>query len=207
MLLPRSCCGRGRFVIARGLMRQPPVLFRGCTVLSERVAIFIDGNNFYHRLKDLYGQIRIDYAKFAELLCRDRVFTRAHFYIAEVKPKHGKELYDPHRAFMNYLGNVPYYVIRYGRLEKAGNTFVEKAADVYLATDMLRLAYTNAYDTAILVSSDGDFVPAVEAVKELGKHVEVAFMLKTRSHHLRQVCNVFIPIDSAFLNKCKVRKR
>ena len=37
---------------------------------------------------------------------------------------------------------------------------------------MVKLGYNDAYDTAILVSSDGDFVPAVLAVKELGKNIE-----------------------------------
>jgi uncharacterized LabA/DUF88 family protein len=37
---------------------------------------------------------------------------------------------------------------------------------------MVKLAYNKAYDTAILVSSDGDFVPAVKAIKERGIKVE-----------------------------------
>ena len=36
-----------------------------------------------------------------------------------------------------------------------------KEDDIHLAVDMVRLAFNNAYDTAILVSSDGDFNPAV----------------------------------------------
>jgi uncharacterized LabA/DUF88 family protein len=50
----------------------------------------------------------------------------------------------------------------------------EKAVDVNLAVDMFRLK--NIYDTAIIVSGDQDYVPAVKAIKDSGKTVvNVAF--------------------------------
>lgn len=50
----------------------------------------------------------------------------------------------------------------------------EKAVDVKLATDMLKLK--DIYDVAVIVSGDQDYVPAVEAIKDYGKHVvNVAF--------------------------------
>ena len=45
----------------------------------------------------------------------------------------------------------------------------EKAVDVKLAVDLLEFA--DIYDTAIIVSGDGDYVPAVQAVKNRGKQV------------------------------------
>jgi len=35
----------------------------------ERVAIFIDGSNFYHGLKATFGKASINFEKFAEKLC------------------------------------------------------------------------------------------------------------------------------------------
>jgi uncharacterized LabA/DUF88 family protein len=50
----------------------------------------------------------------------------------------------------------------------------EKAVDVKLATDMIMLK--DIYDIAVIVSGDQDYVPAVKAVKDFGKHiVNVAF--------------------------------
>ena len=37
----------------------------------------------------------------------------------------------------------------------------EKGVDVAIATDMIKLAWEDAYDWAVLVSSDRDFIPAV----------------------------------------------
>jgi uncharacterized LabA/DUF88 family protein len=54
----------------------------------------------------------------------------------------------------------------------------EKAVDVHLATDMLRLK--DIYDVGIILSGDQDYVPAVKAAKDCGKHIiNVSFLRKT----------------------------
>ena len=57
----------------------------------------------------------------------------------------------------------------------------EKAVDVKLAVDLLE--FVDIYDTAIIVSGDGDYVPAVQAVKNRGKQV-VNVSFETRSRKL-----------------------
>ena len=47
----------------------------------------------------------------------------------------------------------------------------EKGIDTLLVTDLIRLAVSNSYDAAVLVSSDADMIPAVEFVQTLGKKV------------------------------------
>jgi len=47
----------------------------------------------------------------------------------------------------------------------------EKGIDTGLVTDLLRHASEDSYDSAVLVSADADFVPAVEFVQERGKRV------------------------------------
>lgn len=54
----------------------------------------------------------------------------------------------------------------------------EKTVDVNLAVDMVMLK--SNYDTAIIVSGDQDYVPAAQAVKNMGKHViNVAFQARS----------------------------
>jgi uncharacterized LabA/DUF88 family protein len=48
---------------------------------------------------------------------------------------------------------------------------VEKGVDTLLVTDLIRLAVSNSYDTAVIASSDSDMVPAVEFVHTLSKKV------------------------------------
>lgn len=47
----------------------------------------------------------------------------------------------------------------------------EKGVDVAIATDMIKLAWEDAYDWAVLVSSDRDFIPAVEFLNGKGRKV------------------------------------
>jgi len=48
---------------------------------------------------------------------------------------------------------------------------VEKGVDTAIATDMIRLAWEDAYEVAVLVSSDADLVPAVEFLDLKGRKV------------------------------------
>lgn len=45
---------------------------------------------------------------------------------------------------------------------------VEKGVDTLIVTDMVRLAWEDAYDIGVLVSADRDFVPAVEFLSQKG---------------------------------------
>lgn len=54
--------------------------------------------------------------------------------------------------------------------------YKEKGVDVRLATDLIRLAWSDQYDIAVLGSSDGDFVPMAEALDaQKSKIVHAAF--------------------------------
>lgn len=47
----------------------------------------------------------------------------------------------------------------------------EKGIDAAIVTDLLMLAWEQAFDVAVLVTSDADFIPAVERVQERGLKV------------------------------------
>ncbi|MDE2903633.1 MAG: NYN domain-containing protein [Chloroflexota bacterium] len=47
----------------------------------------------------------------------------------------------------------------------------EKGVDTAIATDMIRLAWEQVYDVAVLVSSDADLIPAVEFLDLRGRKV------------------------------------
>jgi len=56
-----------------------------------------------------------------------------------------------------------------------GKLGFEKAVDVKLATDLIKLK--DIYDIAVIVSGDQDYVPAVDLIKDSGKRtVNVAFL-------------------------------
>jgi uncharacterized LabA/DUF88 family protein len=48
---------------------------------------------------------------------------------------------------------------------------VEKGVDAAIATDMLQQAWDNTYDSAVLMSSDRDFIPMVQFLQTRGKKI------------------------------------
>ena len=63
-------------------------------------------------------------------------------------------------------------------------TYKEKGVDVALATKMLTHAINKAFDTAILMSGDKDYLETVKTVKNFGLRVEVAAFRQALSHEL-----------------------
>lgn len=64
---------------------------------------------------------------------------------------------------------------------------VEKGVDAALVTDLLSLAWQRAYDVAVLVSGDSDYIPAVEYVQSQGLKVINAGW-SAQGHELRGAC-------------------
>lgn len=64
----------------------------------------------------------------------------------------------------------------------------EKKTDVSIGVTIVKLAAMDAFDTAILVSGDTDFVPAVQAVKELApqKKIGVLFPYKRANKEMQK---------------------
>lgn len=172
----------------------------------ERVAVFIDGSNFYHGcMTALPAGTRVDLERFAARLVGERQLIRVYYYTAVVRREDGEERYQNQQRFLERLRHLRYFQVKLGRLMPRHGTVVEKGVDVNIAVDMLKYACSNAYDTAILVSGDGDFATAVEAVKDLGKHVENAYFDTGRSQELQTVCDAFIRLDRAYMQDCSLR--
>jgi uncharacterized LabA/DUF88 family protein len=78
--------------------------------------------------------------------------------------------------------------------------FVEKAVDVMLAVDMVVMAERNAFNTAYLLSADGDYTHAVVAVRSLGKKVFAVSPLP--GAQLAGVVNSFIRLTPDWFTDC-----
>ena len=176
--------------------------------MAVRVSIFIDGSNFYHGCRNaLPAGTSVDFARFARKLVANHQLIRVYFYTAVVRREDGEQRYADQQRFIERLNHLDFFQVKLGRLMRRGGTVVEKGVDVNIAVDMLKYAVSNAYDTAILVSGDGDFATAVEAVKDLGKHVENAYFETGRSQELQRVCDRFIRLDAEYLRECTFQPR
>jgi uncharacterized LabA/DUF88 family protein len=63
----------------------------------------------------------------------------------------------------------------------------EKGIDTAIATDMISLAWEDAWDVALLVSSDKDYIPVVEFLGSKGKRVLNA-CFPPKGMHLARTC-------------------
>jgi len=173
--------------------------------MSERVMIYIDGSNLYHSLKHQLQRTDLDFGKFCDKLAAGRRLVRIYYYNAPVDQTKEPERYKDQQRFFRSMVEVPYLELRLGRLVYGDWPNVspyEKGIDVKLATDLLNHAFRGNYDVAILVSGDNDFVDALQAVKDLGKNVEVALFGRRSSQHLRTVADKVIELAPVFLREC-----
>lgn len=68
----------------------------------------------------------------------------------------------------------------------------QKEVDVAMAIEMVLQAERGAFDTAVVVSGDGDFVPAVETMQSFGRIVEVASFNGSRSGNLMRAADRYV---------------
>lgn len=149
-----------------------------------KICIFFDGQNFYRSLLRYDETLRVDYDRLAAWITQQvggggAMFGGAYYYV-------GVSAGAPPlvEAFLKGLELRPgYFVKREPRVRRTGRCNVcsgeyeyttEKRVDTRLVADLIHYAANGAYDAAVLVSGDDDFVPAVEAVNALGKQVWVA---------------------------------
>jgi uncharacterized protein (TIGR00288 family) len=146
---------------------------------KQRVAIFLDGSNFYHRMKDaeldFKQSLGFNYKSFAEWLAYDRNIVSMTYYVGLVRKEQGntksEELVKNQQKLFANLKKQN-WIIKTGYMMKQNNAYKEKGVDVRLAVDLLDMAYQGKYDVAIIVSSDTDLIPSIERCRELGKKIE-----------------------------------
>jgi len=178
----------------------------------ERVAIFVDGGAFFYvreamRKACKNERAQIDFEKCCNKLCGDRKLLRAYFCNALPSQKKEPDAYNDSMGYMTRLDYIPYVETSRSWLmyPPDGGKPVQKGVDMRVALHLVKLAYNNAYDTAILISGDGDLVEAVKTVKDLGKQVEyICYPGEMRSNELVKASDLTIEINSDWLKDCLV---
>jgi len=174
---------------------------------DDRVAIFIDGSNLYHGLRSSFGHHNISFSEFANKLCGGRRLFRTYYYNVLQDPTQKPDGYREQQEFLDTLRKTPYLEIRLGGTKVSQGIPVEKGIDIMLATDLLYFAWNDFYDVAVLVSGDADFAYALQAVKNMGKHVEVAYFETGGSKDLLSVADNRYLLNRAFFTGLWTQKK
>ena len=120
---------------------------------------------------------------------RGRPLFRTYYYNVLQDPNQRPEGHREQQEFLDMLKKTPYLEVRLGGMKLSQGVPVEKGIDIMLATDLLHFAWNNLYEVAILVSGDGDFAYALQAAKNMGKHVEVAYFESNISKSMLDVAD------------------
>lgn len=166
--------------------------------MNDRVAIFIDGSNLYHSLKNNFKRVDLNFAEFTKKLCGSRHLVRTYYYNVLQDATQRSDGSREQQDFLETLRKTPYLELRLGNTKLSQGIPVERGIDVMLATDLLYFASNNSYDIAILVSGDSDFSYTLSVVKNMGKHMEVAYFDNAAARDLLNSADYLHPLDAKF---------
>jgi uncharacterized LabA/DUF88 family protein len=165
----------------------------------KRLNFYVDGFNLYFGMVEA-GFIDckwLDIQLFAETLKQPFHDVRSVKYFTS-RLSHNFEKQQRQNIYLDALGTTPVQII-YGQYRSqltectvCGNNFYdqkEKMTDVNIATQLIKDAFMDQFDEAILVSGDSDLVPPIKLIKELfpQKGIRIAFPPKRVSNELTKV--------------------
>lgn len=166
---------------------------------AERVIVYIDGFNLYFGLRDKKWKrfLWLDIQQMsARLLKPNQILISTKYFTSRIGSPTDKA--DRQNIFLEAIATVVGVEIFYGnyqanprvcsRCKKIDYIRNEKMTDVNIATEMLTDAFLDKFDTAILISADGDLKTPVERIaKTAGKRVIVVFPPQRKSYTLQSV--------------------
>lgn len=147
---------------------------------AQRVAVFIDTQNLYHSAKNLYHS-RVNFGAVLKEALAGRILIHAAAYV--VTTESGDE-----KAFFEALTKMG-IAIKTKDLQVFSGGAKKADWDVGLAIDAVKIA--PKVDAVVLATGDGDFVPLVEYLQNLGVQTEVISFGKSSSQRLREAVDSF----------------
>jgi uncharacterized LabA/DUF88 family protein len=169
---------------------------------DSRVMVFVDGENLAIRYKALLGvAVPAGHVVYIEdrfvwssvinsFLQRYRVIRKYYFTAASGDDDHIANLEQQIRA-SGFEAPRVYKKIR-GRSAKR--------VDVAMCCEMLSHGLGNNFDCAIVISGDGDFVPAIEALIRGGKQVVLWYVANGANHALINSADHSFDLSSFFMS-------
>ena len=184
----------------------------------QRVAVYVDGFNLFYgiRSKGWRHYYWLDPYRLAENLLRaDQQLTAVRYFAARILPDPGgrsarQNVYLEALSTLSDLSiHLGYYVANETECRQCGASWMvhkEKMTDVNIAVELLGDAQDDLFDTALVISGDGDLAGPVTAVRlrHPGKRVVAAFPPDRSSFQLRGVATASFTIGRRALSKSQL---
>lgn len=149
-----------------------------------RIAVFIDGSNLFYAALQL--GIEINYTKLLRYLAGESRLLRSFFYTGVDSTN------DKQQSFLLWMRRHGYRVVT-KELTQLPDGSKKVDLNVEIAVDMMTLV--NHYDTAILVSGNGDLAYAVNAVSYQGVRIELVSLRSMTSDILINYADYYTDLN------------
>lgn len=175
----------------------------------SRVITYIDGFNFYFGLKakrwKKYYWLNLA-AMSRSLLKSDQTLVNCHYFTAWIKARnHGQSAHrqrvwlEAQETRIDVQIHFGHYLLKKVRCKNCGAEWEhheEKMTDVNIASQLLVDAFTDKFDTAIIISGDSDLTTPIQQVLQRfpDKRVIVAFPPERKSEQLKKVASGYTHI-------------
>jgi uncharacterized LabA/DUF88 family protein len=151
-----------------------------------RVAVFLDGANFFFMQKDRLKWFA-DPKKILAYVSRFGDIIAAYYYVGQETPPEAKD-----KAYLDALVKMGFSLVTkpvktiYD--QDTGNEKKKANLDIEIVLDMF--STINNYDMAILISGDGDFERPLQLLKANGKSFKVISTAGSVAYELRAVAGL-----------------
>ena len=160
---------------------------------SDRIALFIDGANFYATARAL--GFDIDYRRLLKEFQSRGELLRAFYYTTIIEDQEFTSI-RPLIDWLDYNGYTVVTKLTKEFIDPGGRRKVRGCMHVELAVNAMELA--DRIDRMFLFSGDGDFRPLLKAVQRRGVHVTVVSTLTSQppmvADELRRQADAFLDL-------------
>jgi len=183
----------------------------------DRVIVYIDGFNLYFGISDRGWRryLWLDLpALSSRILTAKQTLVGTKYFTARVRADKSKiARQSTYLQALEVRGSIDIFYGRYQKKSKqcrychsGWHEYEEKMSDVRLATELLRDAFKDRFDTAIIVSADADLLPPIEAIKEdfPEKKIVIGFPPRRDNPRLRSLVDSTFRIGRGRLSKCQL---
>ena len=195
----------------------------------KKVMVFIDFENFNIAVMNYYRSLgtpaaKLDYTKIPEeivnLLPGQNELVKT--FLCAPKPDDFL-MNDPRRKntydWINGLKNKKYFTVLEGQhiarpvsgftpetmdiSNPASYYVVEKGTDINMAVHMIAKGFLNAFDTAVIVSGDSDYIPVLNILNTIGKVTVAVGVYGQNITKLKSLADDAIILDKTYFDKCE----
>jgi len=176
----------------------------------DKIAIFIDAGYLDKILKRDFAKAKIDYEKLQNKITANYDLLRTYYYCCPLyrgnpPTREEKEWQRRQDQFYFNLNRISHFQVRKGYLKKYTDSkgtikYEQKLIDVLFAVDLTRLAWQKSIQRVAIITGDGDFVPAVEDIKNAGVVVSLYYTNTACAQQLINICDERTVINQDFID-------